>query len=80
MGGLTLEQTPVTERQLQVYRWICDYVAANGFSPTVGELCAAFKFRSKNGAICHLRPLRRRGMVDWIDGKARTLRPTEVRP
>lgn len=78
MAGLTLDQMPMTDRQVEVYDWICRYVAANGFSPTIRELCEAFGFKSKNGALCHLHPLRRRGMVDWVDGRARTLRPTEV--
>ena len=78
MAGLTLDQMPMTDRQVEVYDWICRYIAANGFSPTIRELCEAFGFKSKNGALCHLHPLRRRGMVDWVDGKARTLRTTEV--
>lgn len=74
----TLADLPVTKRQMEIYQWICDYVATHGYSPTVREGCKHFKFASPQGIVCHLRSLRRRGMIDWIDGKARTLRPTEV--
>jgi repressor LexA len=67
-----------TKRQLEIHAWIGGYVAKHGYSPTLRELCKAFGFRNVNGAVCHLEPLRKKGLVDWVDGQARTLRAKEL--
>ena len=66
---------PLTDRQREIYRWLVQYIANHGFSPTIRELCLAFGFASTEGAMCHLRPLRVKGYVVWNDGQARTIRP-----
>lgn len=68
---------PLTERQREILVWLFRYIDEHGYSPTVRELCQAFSFDSPNGAVSHLRPLRRKGWVTWQDGHARTLRITE---
>jgi len=68
---------PLTDRQREIYRWIVQYIADHGFSPTIRELCLAFGFASTEGAMCHLRPLRRKGFLTWADGHARTMRPLQ---
>ena len=68
---------PLTDRQREIYRWIVTYIAERGFSPTIRELCLAFQFASTEGAMCHLRPLRRKGWLTWEDGHARTMRPLQ---
>ena len=75
---MTTTLQPLTEQQTKVYRWICDYVSRNGFSPTVRELQHAFKFASPGGAACHLVPLRKKGWISWQEHQARTIRPVEV--
>ena len=69
-----VSRRPLTKRQEQILQWIRDYIAAHGFSPTVREVCDAFRFRSVNGAMCHMLPLRRKGWLVWQDNKPRTLR------
>jgi repressor LexA len=64
-----------TDRQQEIFDWITSYIAMHGYSPTVDEIRLAFKFRSKNGVMCHLLPLRRKRMLTWVEGKARTIRP-----
>lgn len=66
----------LTERQEKVLAWIEAYIAEHGYSPTFRELCKAFRFKSTQGAVCHLVPLRKKGFVTWCDGKTRTLRLT----
>jgi len=68
---------PITDRQREIYRWIVQYIADNGYSPTIRELCLAFRFESVNGAVCHLEPLRRKGYLTWNDRQSRTMRPLQ---
>lgn len=70
--------TPATPRQMEVRSWIADYCNATGLNPTIREVANAFGFKSPNGVMCHLHPLRARGLVSWIDGRSRTLRVTEA--
>lgn len=72
------KDTPPTPRQLEVRNWIDAYCKATGLNPTIREVAKAFGFSSPNGVMCHLHPLRDRGLVNWIDGRSRTLRVTEV--
>jgi SOS-response transcriptional repressor LexA len=72
------EPQPLTKKQTDIYAWIVAYIESHGYSPTVREICKAFKFASPQGAHCHLRPLRKKGWVTWTDGASRTIRPTEV--
>lgn len=71
----TTERIPLTERQREILNWIVAYIARNGFSPTVRELCLAFNFASPNGAMSHLLPLRKKGWIEWQEGHSRTIRP-----
>jgi repressor LexA len=73
----TTERQPLTERQQDILRWLSRYIADHGYSPTIAEVCIAFGFASKNGAMCHLEPLRRKGWITWQDRHARTLRVLE---
>ena len=70
----TVAPTELTPRQREILAWVDAYIASHGFSPTCRELATAFGFKGPNGAACHLRPLRRKGVITWIDGKPRTLR------
>lgn len=74
----TTAPLPLTARQREILAWIDAYIREHGYSPSVRELVQAFGFKGPNGAACHLRPLRKKGVVTWVDGKPRTLRVTEV--
>ena len=65
----------ITDRQRAVYDWVVDYCETNGFSPTVRELCMAFGFRSTTAAMCHLKPLQKKGWLTWRPFQSRTIRP-----
>jgi repressor LexA len=64
-----------TDRQRAVYEWVVDYCEAHGYSPSIRELMAAFGFKSPNGAMAHLHPLRKKGFITWNDRRSRTIRP-----
>jgi SOS-response transcriptional repressor LexA len=59
---------PITDRQREVAR--------ERIGCGVRDICVAFGFASPEGALCHLRPLRKRGWVEWRDGRANTIIPT----
>jgi repressor LexA len=75
---MTADVQPLTDAQAKVYRWIVAYIEERGYSPTVREICRAFKFASPNGANCHLLPLRKKGWISWQERSPRTIRPVEV--
>ena len=56
------DDTP-TERQMEIYSFIRDKIHTRGYGPTVREIGAAFKIRSPNGVVCHLKALERKGMI-----------------
>jgi repressor LexA len=73
-----LPPRPPTAKQLKVRVAVEKHIARNGYSPSIRELCVQTRIKSTNGVKCHLDALRRKGLVDWVDGKTRTIRPTEV--
>jgi repressor LexA len=52
-----------TERQMEIYAFIRDKIHTRGFGPTVREIGQAFKIRSPNGVVCHLKALERKGLI-----------------
>lgn len=66
--GLTLErEEPAgdapTPRQMEIYAFIRDKIHSRGYGPTVREIGLAFKIRSPNGVVCHLKALERKGLI-----------------
>ena len=57
------ELAPPTARQTAVYEFIREKIQSRGYGPTVREIGAAFRIRSPNGVMCHLKALERKG---WI--------------
>jgi repressor LexA len=52
-----------TARQMEIYKFIRDKIHSRGFGPTVREIGTAFKIRSPNGVVCHLKALERKGFI-----------------
>ena len=50
------ESSP-TSRQMAIYEFIRDKIRSRGYGPTVREIGTAFKIRSPNGVVCHLKAL-----------------------
>jgi repressor LexA len=57
------EDAAPTERQLEIYEFIRDKIQTRGYGPTVREIGAAFKIRSPNGVVCHLKALERKNYI-----------------
>lgn len=69
---------PLTERQREILAFVTRFYADSGYSMTVRDVCKQFGFSSPNGAVCHLKPLKRRGLIEWLPHQARTIRPTDA--
>ena len=52
-----------TDRQMEIYGFIRDKIHNRGYGPTVREIGQAFKIRSPNGVVCHLKALERKGLI-----------------
>jgi repressor LexA len=52
-----------TKRQMEIYAFIRDKIHSRGYGPTVREIGQAFKIRSPNGVVCHLKALERKGLI-----------------
>jgi len=52
-----------TQRQMDIYSFIRDKIHSRGFGPTVREIGQAFRIRSPNGVVCHLKALERKRLI-----------------
>ncbi len=77
--GGTRPGDPPTERQADVLLMAHLLTVWLGRGPSWRELCDAL-LMSIGGVNCHLRALRRKGLVTWEKNKARTLRVLEGKP
>lgn len=64
----------LTRRQAEVLQAVDRLISANGYSPTFREVGDEVGIVSLNGVSDHLRALKKKGWVDWIPMKSRTLR------
>lgn len=75
---------PLTERQVEVLRYICEYFEVTGVVPAVREIMRAFGFSSTNGVADHLRSIARKGYLtpsrgqDGTRGLSRSYRVTHL--
>ena len=72
----TMPLRPITKRQREIWQFVVSYHARNRIGCGVRDVMAAFGFASPQGALCHLVPLRSRGWVEWVDGRANSIIPT----
>jgi repressor LexA len=68
---------PLTDRQLEVLRFIARQIADAGYPPTIREIGEALDIRSTNGVNDHLKALERKGFLTRDPVKSRALIPTD---
>ena len=68
--------TGLTDRQLEVLRFIARQIEENGYPPTIREIGEALDIRSTNGVNDHLKALERKGFLSRDPVKSRALIPT----
>jgi hypothetical protein len=72
--AMTILGPSLTPRQRQVYDFIRAYAAKHGYGPTVRALAEHFGFRSARGALSHLRPLEKQGLLQRLAFSVRAIR------
>jgi repressor LexA len=70
----------LTERQKEIYDFIEEKIDGRGYGPTVREIGSAFKIRSPNGVMCHLKALEKKGLIRKERGAARAIQLVDRRP
>jgi repressor LexA len=68
----------LTERQLEVLRFIARQIDEAGYPPTIREIGEALDIRSTNGVNDHLKALERKGFLTRDPVKSRALIPTSA--
>jgi repressor LexA len=68
--------TELTDRQLEVLRFIARQIEDAGYPPTIREIGEALEIRSTNGVNDHLKALERKGYLTRDPVKSRALIPT----
>jgi repressor LexA len=66
----------LTDRQLEVLRFIARQIDDAGYPPTIREIGEALDIRSTNGVNDHLKALERKGYLTRDPAKSRALIPT----
>lgn len=66
----------LTQRQLEVYKFIRDKIRGRGYGPTVREIADEFDIQSPNGVVCHLRALVKKGMIKREPNMSRAIQLT----
>lgn len=70
----------ITDRQQQVLEFIRHFLADEGYSPSVREICHGLGLSSPGSLFKHLRVLEDRGHLIRTPGKNRSWRPAERAP
>jgi repressor LexA len=68
----------LTDRQLQVLRFIARQIDEAGYPPTIREIGEALDIRSTNGVNDHLKALERKGYLERDPVKSRAVVPTNA--
>jgi repressor LexA len=68
----------LTDRQLEVLRFIARQIEEAGYPPTIREIGEALDIRSTNGVNDHLKALERKGYVERDPVKSRAVVPTQA--
>lgn len=70
--------TQLTERQLEVLRFIATEIEDKGYPPTIREIGEALDIASTNGVNDHLKALEKKGYLQRDPVKSRALIPTSA--
>lgn len=64
----------VQETQEAVYSFIVEYISENAYSPSIREICVGVGLKSTSTVHNHLRRLSEEGLIQFHEGKRRTIR------
>jgi repressor LexA len=63
----------LTDKQKHLYTIIKEFMEQFKYSPSIRELCELYGVSSPATILHHLRNLRELGIIDFQDGKSRTI-------
>src|SRR5262249_25586385 len=78
-GAAMGDLNSLTERQREIYDFICTKIDEAGYPPTIRDIGSQFEIKSPNGVMCHLKALEKKGPIRRIR-KAGRLVPTAKPP
>ena len=64
----------LTPAQKELYDWLVGYIKSTQHAPSIRQMMKAMNLRSPAPVQSRLERLRNKSYIDWIDGKARTIR------
>ena len=64
----------LTPSQRELYDWLVKYVEINQQVPSIRQMMKAMNLRSPALIQGRLERLRNKGYIDWVDGKANTIK------
>jgi repressor LexA len=64
----------LTPAQKELYDWLVEYIRTTQHAPSIRQMMEGMKLRSPAPVQSRLDHLRKKGYIDWADGKARTIR------
>lgn len=64
----------LTPAQKELYDWLVEYIKTTQHAPSIRQMMKAMNLRSPAPVQSRLERLRNKGYIDWIDGKARTIK------
>jgi len=64
----------LTEAQQKLYDWLAEYIRQHQHSPSIRQMMEAMNLKSPAPVQSRLEHLRAKGYIEWIEGKARTIR------
>lgn len=67
----------LTSAQQELYDWLVNYIQENQHSPSIRQMMKAMNLKSPAPIQSRLEHLRRKGYIEWSEGKARTIRVRE---
>jgi repressor LexA len=66
----------LTDKQKEVLSFIEAFIDGTGYPPTVREIGDRFGINSPNGVMCHLKALKKKGLIERDNHNARSIRVT----
>src|ERR1700732_287203 len=70
----------LTDRQKEIYEFIRGQIEDKGYPPTVRDIGDAFKIKSPNGVMCHLKALEKKGLITRKGFRARAIMLADHKP
>jgi len=64
----------LTAPQQKLYEWLSEYIQQHQHSPSIRQMMQAMNLKSPAPVQSRLEHLRNKGYIEWIEGKARTIR------